>query len=107
MGPCLRSRMGLTRRIQQNEGHPHSAGLIPLRPSKFGYSLINLVTSMLVFSLRALTMQVLTNFRPASQLTVLPLASALHATVACFRATFSALDIFAATGVDPAIPATR
>jgi hypothetical protein len=44
--------------------------------------------------------QVLTNFRLASQPTLLPLASALHATAACFRATFSALDTFAATGMD-------
>jgi hypothetical protein len=52
-------------------------------------------------SLRAVVMQFLTYFRLAGHLIFLPFASALHATVASFRATFSTLDVLAAsTGVD-------
>ena len=52
-------------------------------------------------SLRAVVMQFLTYFRLAGHLIFLPLASALHATVASFRATLSTLDVLAAsTGVD-------
>jgi hypothetical protein len=47
--------------------------------------------------LRALVTQLLTNFRLAGHLIFLSFASALHATVASFRATVSALDIFAAS----------
>ena len=52
-------------------------------------------------SLRAVVMQFLTYFRLAGHLIFLPFASALHATVASFRATFSTLDVLAASaGVD-------
>jgi hypothetical protein len=58
---------------------------------------------MLGRPLRALATQVFTYFRLASKATFLPRASALHATVACFNATLSSLDILAAAvGVDAA-----
>src|ERR1700694_5216728 len=53
------------------------------------------MTSMLGRSLRACATQWFTYFRRASHLTFLPLASALHAMIASFRATLSALDILA------------
>ena len=60
-------------------------------------------------SLRAVVMQFLTYFRLAGHLIFLPLASALHATVASFRATASAVDVFAASagvGVSAVPPTT-
>jgi hypothetical protein len=52
-------------------------------------------------SLRAVVMQFLTYFRLAGHLIFFSLASALHATVVSFRATFSTLNVLAAsTGVD-------
>src|SRR6478609_5850637 len=47
--------------------------------------------------LRASATQWFTYFRRASHLTFLPLASALHAVIASFRATLSALDMLAAS----------
>src|ERR1700737_1667496 len=55
------------------------------------------MTSMLGRSLRACATQWFTYFRRASHLTFLPLPSALHAMIASFRATLSALDILAAS----------
>jgi hypothetical protein len=52
---------------------------------------------MLGCSLRASVTQLLMNFRLASQPIFWPFAFALHATVASFRATFSGLDVFAAS----------
>ena len=47
--------------------------------------------------MRASVTQLLMNFRLASQPIFWPFAFALHATVASFRATFSGLDVFAAS----------
>ena|SRR6266404_332149 len=55
------------------------------------------MTSMPGRPLRASATQWFTYFRRASHLTFLPLAYALHATIACFRATLSALVILAAS----------
>src|SRR5215217_1313812 len=54
------------------------------------------MTSMLG-RLRACATQLFTYFPRESHLTLLPFASALHAMIACFRATLSALDILAAS----------
>src|SRR5260370_2981620 len=64
---------------------------------------------MLGRSLRASATQWFTYFRRASHLTFLPLASALHAMIASFRATLSALDVLAASagaGINAALPAS-
>src|SRR5260370_29221141 len=62
------------------------------------------MTSMLGRPLRASATQWFTYFRRASHLTFLPLASALHAMIASFRATLSALDILAASAGINAVP---
>src|SRR6266436_345696 len=51
---------------------------------------------MLGRPLRASATQLFTYLRPASHPIFLPFASALHATIACFRAISSALEIRAA-----------
>src|SRR5499433_705256 len=96
-------------RRQQNifiPPHPHSEGWCMRKPFTFT-TLRNSLMFMVGCSLRAVVMQFLTYFRLAGHLIFLPLASALHATVASFRAIFSMLDVLAASaavGVSAAPP---
>src|SRR5262249_55982700 len=86
--------------------HPHSGRWCTRKVFTFT-PLRNSLMFMVGCSLRAVVTQFLTYFRLAGHLIFLPFASALHATVACLRATTSALDFLAASagvGVSAAPP---
>src|SRR5215813_2251219 len=86
--------------------HPHSGRWCTRKVFTFT-PLRNSLMFMVGCSLRAVATQFFTYFRLAGHLIFFSLASALHAAVVSFRATFSMLDVLAASaavGVSAAPP---
>ena len=87
MGRGSVGELHLNSRVQHIGSHPHSPGRCGRRSFIFT-PLCTSLMSMLGRPFRASATHWYTYFRRASHLTFLPLASALHATIACLTAIF-------------------